>query len=183
MAITNLKSNQITNRDATPKILTDAGIGQGSLNHSQDWIYSSGSDSAGSQWRICQVPSESFLWNIEYMNAALGSGCVLDIAAWYPTNFQSGGGAFLAQSLTTTLISSNAFSAQITGNTANATFTSGLSNTATGNYSGINYLLTQPLWQVLGLSSDPQCDIDVGFSVRLAVASAGYVGMKCTFSF
>ena len=183
MAITNLKSNQITNRDATPKVLTDAGIGSGSVNHSQDWVYSAGADSAGSQWRICQVPSEAFLGNIEYMNGALGSGTVLDIAAWYPTNFQSGGGAFLAQSLTATLISSNAFSAQINGNTANATFTSGLSNTAGGSFSGINYLMTQPLWMVLGLSADPQCDIDIGFSVRLAVSSQGYVGMKASYSF
>jgi len=183
MAVTSLKSNQITNRDATPKVLTDAGIGAGSVNHSQDWVYSAGSDSAASAWRICQVPSEGFLGNIEFMNGALGSGCVLDIAAWYPTNFQSGGGAFLAQSLTGTLISSSAFLAQINGNTANATFTSGMSNTATGSFSGINYLMTQPLWVILGLSSDPECDIDIGFSVRLAVSSAGYVGMKTSYSY
>ena len=180
---TNLKSNQITNRDATPKVLTDAGIGAGSINHSQDWIYSAGADAAGSTWKICQVPSEAFLGNIEYMNGALGSGCVLDIAAWYPTNFQSGGGAFLAQSLTGVLISSNAFSAQITGNTANTTYTSGMANNAGGSYSGINYLLTQPLWVILGLASDPECDIDIGFSVRVAAATAGYIGMKCTYSY
>lgn len=182
MSVTNLKSNQITNRDATPKVLTDAGIGAGSLNHSMDWIYSTGADSAGSTWRLCQVPSEAFLINIEYENQSLGSGTVVDIAAWYPTNFQSGGAAFLAQSLTTTLISSNAFQSQISIGTANANFTSGFTNTAGGSWSGINYL-TQPLWVVLGLSADPECDIDIGFTVRLAVSAAGYVGMKTTFSF
>lgn len=183
MAVTNLKSVQITNRDATPKLLTDAGIGAGSINHSQDWVFSGGADSAASTWRLCQVPSEAFLGNIEFMNGALGSGCVLDIAAWYPTNLQSGGGAFIAQSLASTLISSNAFLAQINGNVANATFTSGLSNTAGGSFSGINYLLTQPIWVILGLSADPECDFDLGFSVRVAASASGYIGMKASFSY
>lgn len=181
MSITNLKSNQITNRDATPKLLTDAGISGGDTKHSYGWVYSAGADSAGSTWRMVQVPSEAFILSLEYANQALGSGNLLDITAWYPTNFQSGGGAFLSQSLTTTTISSNAFATAIIGNTANNSFTQGLTN-ANGNWSQFNYW-EQPLWVLLGLSADPECVIDIGFSVRVAVATAGYIAMKASYSF
>jgi hypothetical protein len=180
MAVVNLKSNALTNRDATPKVLTDALISGGSINHSYGWVFTGAADSAASNYRLASVPSSAQLTSLEWVNGSLGSACLLDVAAWYPTNFQSGGGAFLAQSLTTVLISSSTFSTLISGTIANTTF-SQLMTTA-GTQATPNYW-EQPLWALLGLASDPECVIDLGFSVRVAVANAGYVGMKASFSF
>ena len=176
----NLKSNQITNRDATPKVLVDAMVSGGAVNHSMGYVFTGSSDAAGSTYRMVQVPSEAQLVSVDYINAALGSGCVVDIAAWYPTNFQSGGGAFLAQSLTTTLISSSTFVTQLNGNTATTTWTSGL--TTANTQDTLNYW-EQPLWVLLGLSADPECNIDLGFTVRVATATAGYIGMRAFYSY
>jgi len=182
MAVVTLKSNQITNRDASgsSKALTDALINGGQVSHSFGYVFTGSADSAASNYKLVQIPSNAQLTNLSWVNGALGSGCVLDVAAWYPTNFQSGGGAFLAQSLAGTLISSSTFTTQITGNTANTTW--GELMITTGAQASPNYW-EQPLWVLLGLSSDPECVLDLGFSVRVAVASAGYVAMKAQYSF
>lgn len=180
MAVVTLKSNQITNRDATPKVLTDALISGGALNHSFGYVFTGSADSAASNYKLSSVPSGAQMISLDWANGALGSGCVLDVAAWYPTAFQSGGGSFLAQSLTGTLISSSTFTTQITGNTANTTWSQLM--ITTGTQASPNYW-ELPLWMLLGLSADPECNIDLGFSVRLAVASAGYVAMKATYSY
>lgn len=175
----NLKSNLLTNRDATPKVLTDAGISGGAQNQSKGVVFTGASDSAASTYRLASVPSEAFVTSIDYYNNALGSGCVLDVAAWYPTTLQGGGAAFLAQSLATTLISSSTFASDIIGNTATTNWTAGIGTLGTTIPNGADF----PLWQILGLASDPECSIDLGFTVRVAVASAGYVGLKVGYTF
>lgn len=180
MGVVTLKSNAITNRDATPKVLTDALISGAATNQAYGWVFTGSADSAASNYKLCQVPSEARLASLDFVNGALGSGCVLDVAAWYPTAFQSGGGAFLAQSLTGTLISSSTFTTQITGNTANTTFAQLM--ITTGTQASPNYW-EQPLWALLGLASDPECVVDLGFSVRIAVATAGYIAMKASYNF
>lgn len=180
MAVVTLKSNAITNRDATPKVLTDAGIAGGALCQSYGYVFTGSADSAASNYKLVSMASDVMLKSLEWVNGALGSGCVLDVAAWYPTAFQSGGGAFLAQSLTGTLISSSTFTTQITGNTANTTWSQLM--ITTGVLGSPNYI-EQPLWFMLGLAADPECTIDIGFSVRLAVATAGYVGLKAEYSY
>lgn len=180
MAVVNLKSTAITNRDAVPKVNTDAFISGGQVDQAYGWVFTGSADSAGSQYRLCQVPSDVRLSALDFSNTALGSGCILDIAVWYPTYVPPGGGAFLASSLASTLISSSAFNTGIVGNTATATFTNQI--VATNTFNGVNYQ-EMPLWQMVGLTSDPEIPLDLGISVRLAVATAGYIGLKATFSF
>jgi hypothetical protein len=180
MALVNLKSTAITNRDATPKVLTDAYISGGQVDQAYGWVFTGSADNAGSQYRLCQVPSDVRLSALDMSNTALGSGCILDIAVWYPTYVPSGGGAFLAQSLASTLISSSAFNTGIVGNTAQATYTNQI--VATNTFNGVNYQ-EMPLWQMVGLASDPEIPLDIGISVRIATATAGYIGLKSTFSF
>ena len=164
----NLKSTLLTNRDATPKLLTDAGISGGAINESKGVVFTGATDAAGSTYRLVTMPSDGFVSSLSYYNTALGSGCVVDVAAWYPTSFQSGGGGFLAQSLTTTLISSSTFATALVGNTAHVDWTACMSTLGTTVPDGADF----PIWQILGLSADPECNIDLGFTVRTAVATA-----------
>lgn len=180
MSVVTLKSNAITNRDATPTLQTDALIAGGDISHCFGYVFTGSADSAASNYKLVSVPSEAQLTALSWVNGALGSGAVLDVAAWYPTNFQSGGGNFLAQSLTGTLVSSSTFTTQITGNTANTTWSELM--ITTGTQASPNYW-EQPLWALLGLTADPETMIDLGFSVRVAIASAGYIAMKAQFSY
>ena len=180
MAVVTIKSNAITNRDATPTVQTDALISGGELAHAFGYVFTGSADSAASNYKLASVPSSAQLASLGWVNGALGSGCVLDVAAWYPTALQSGGGAFLAQSSAGAFIGSSTFTTQITGNTANTTWSELM--ITTGTQASPNYW-EQPLWALLGLASDPECVIDLGFSVRVAVATAGYIAMKAIYSY
>lgn len=180
MALVNLKSTLITNRDATPKVLTDAGISGGDLREAYGWIFTGSADNAGSQYRLCQVPSNARLVALSMINGALGSGCLIDTAVWYPTTVPLGGANFLPASSSAALVSSSAFTTGIVGNTANTTPSALIVTTNTTQ--GPNYQ-EMPLWQMLGLAADPEIYLDLGFSVRIATATAGYVGLRATYSF
>ncbi len=173
-----LKSTLITNRDATPKVLTDGFIAEGQLSQCYGFIFSGASDAAGTEYKLVSVPSNARLSSLNLINTTLGNSSVIDVGAWYPTTVPQGGGAFLAASLAGTMIGSSNFRTAMLGDTANTTPLEMLVTTNTRQ--GPNYQ-EMPLWQMLNLSADPECMIDLGISVRVAVATAGYVGLKATY--
>lgn len=178
MATVNLKSTLLTNRDATPKVLTDAYLSGGILEEVQGSVKTNNNDNAGSQYRLLQVPSNARLSSLIWQSDALGSGCIVDVAVWYPTSLPLGGGNFLASGSSAALISSSIFATGLTAPAANAL-------TDITNQS-LNYLIPlqeTPLWNVLGLAADPEVSFDIGFTVRVATASAGYVGLKARYQY
>lgn len=180
MGVVTLKSTALTNRDAVPKVLTDPFIAGGVVSQAYGYVFTGAADSAASNYKLVSVPSNCRLSSLSMINGALGSGCVLDVAVWYPTTVPQGGGAFLAASLGGTLIGSSNFTTAIVGNTTNTTPSELVVTTNT--LQGPNYQ-EMPLWQMLNLASDPETAFDIGFSVRIAVASAGYIGLKATYVF
>lgn len=172
------KSTILVNRDATPKVLTDAFLSGGMMEESQGSVKSGAADAAGTTYRLIQVPSNARLSTLQWQSDALGSGCVLDVGVWYPTVLPLGGGAFLASGSSGVLISSSIFATGLTAPAANAM-------TEITNQS-LNYLIPlqeTPLWNVLGMASDPEVDFDIGFVARLATAAAGYVGLKGRYQY
>ncbi len=132
---------------------------------------------AGTQIRLCTVPSSSRVSELDYIKQTTGT-TALDIAVWYPTDIPQGGRNAPAASLEGTLISSSAFAGNITGSDLGIDWTSGMGLATTPTIQA----RTQPLWQALGLSSDPGIDLDLGFTVRTATAESGYVGMRVRFA-
>jgi len=170
-----LKSTFITNRDAVPKVLTDSYLAGGILSDAIGSVKTGASDTANSYYRLISVPSNARVCELKYQTEGLGSGCIIDVAAWYPTQIPVGGANFLAGSLAGTIISSSAFgSSGITAPAANA-----LTEVVAGNIA----LQETPLWNILGLTSDPEIDFDLGFVTRVATASAGYVGLRCKYQY
>jgi hypothetical protein len=174
----NLKSTLLTNRDATPKLLTDGFIAAGNLSQCYGYVFTGASDAAGSAYRMVTVPSGARLSSLSMINDTLGNSSKVDVAAWYPTVVPVGGGAFLSASSNAALISSSSFKTGVLGDTTNTTPSELIVTTNTNQ--NANYQ-EMPLWQMLGLASDPECMIDLGLTVRVAVAAAGYVGMKATY--
>lgn len=176
----NLYSTLITNRDATPKVLTDGFIAEGTLTQGYGFIFSGASDVAGTAYKLVSVPSNARLNALGLTNTTLGNSSVIDIGVWYPTVVPTGGGAFLAASLGGTMIGSSNFTTGMLGDTANVTPLEMIKTTNTRQ--GPNYQ-EMPLWQMLNLTTDPECMIDIGVSVRVAVATAGYVGLRATYQY
>ncbi len=179
MGVVNLKSTLITNRDATPKVLTDAYLAGGIMEEAQGSVKTGAADTAASVYRLVQVPSNARVSALFWQADALGSGCVLDVAVFYPTTVPLGGGAFLASGSAAAMISSSIFATGLAGSTSAVALTE-ITNQST------NYLIPlqeTPLWNVLGMVTDPEVDFDIGFSLRVATASAGYVGLKCRYQY
>lgn len=172
------KSTILVNRDATPKVLTDAFISGGIMEESQGSVKSGAADAAGTTYRLIQVPSNARVSTLQWQSEALGSGCILDVGVWYPTTVPVGGANFLTSASNGLIISSSIFATGLTAPAANAL--TEITNQST------NYLIPlqeTPLWNVLGLASDPEVDFDIGFVARIATAAAGYVGLKCRYQF
>lgn len=173
-----LKSTLLTNRDATPKVLTDSFLSGGVMEEVQGSVKSNNGDTANSYYRLISVPSNARLSTLQWQSDGLGSGCLVDVAVWYPTAVPQGGANFLAASLGGTIVSSSIFATALASGTA-------VPLTEITNQSG-NYLIPlqeTPLWNVLGLASDPEISFDIGFVTRTATAAAGYVGLKARYQY
>lgn len=172
------KSTLLVNRDATPKVLTDGFLSGGLFGESQGSAKTGAADAAGTTYRLVSVPSNAKLSSLIWQSDSLGSGCVVDVGVWYPTTLPVGGGAFLSQQSAAVLISSSIFATGLTAPAATAL-------TEITNQS-LNYLIPlqeTPLWNVLGMLSDPEISFDIGFVARSATAAAGYVGLKARYQF
>jgi hypothetical protein len=170
-----LKSTFITNRDATPKALTDAYISGGETKVSQGWVKTGASDAAASTYILASVPSNARLDSLDFQCDSLGSGCQVNIGAYYPTFIPAGTG--LAGSLANTAINSSVFaSAQSCSNAVARTNLITQANLEP-------WQQEQPLWQMVGLTSDPgpELSIDLVVSVKVATAAAGYVGLNAKY--
>ena len=175
MSTFNVKSTVITNRDASPKVLTDP-INATGRAHSVTGVENlPQTAAAGSTVKLVTVPSSAKLATIEHCAAAIGTSAI-DMAVWYPTYVP--GGAAVAASVAGTLISSSWMTSNIAGNDSAISWTDSFGTIANFGIAKRSY----PLWQILGLTSDPMIDLDLGFSVRTANSIAGYVGMRVMFT-
>lgn len=172
------KSTLLTNRDATPKVLTDGFLSGGTGTDTVGSVQVGTSDSAGSFYRLVQVPSNARIDSIRWQSGALSNSCALDIAVWYPTTIPTGGGNFVPSACAGAIIASSVFATNLLAGSANQA-------TDVTNQSG-NYLIPlqeTPLWNVLGFATDPELFFDIGFSVRVATGASGYVGLKVAYQF
>lgn len=181
MSTFNIKSEVLAKRDSlSARTLTDAitntGIGIEVVGVEKTTNNASDIGAAGTTIRLIKVPSSCRLASLEYASVALGTSA-LDIAVWYPTVIQPGLNT-PAVSSAATLISSSTFAANL--NPVDGT------GVAWTDALGLNSVVAlnkraQPLWQLIGLSTDPGIDLDLGFTVRTAVAINGYVGLRARY--
>ena len=181
MSAFNIKSTVIAGRDATPKVLQEGILARGLLRegYGAQCVSSAGTDlnQAGTQIRLVTVPSHARISTLEYAGTTCGTS-VLDVAAWYPTDIPKGGGNFLGASSAGALISSSKFLANINIPDTNQAFVTAFPAITTLTL-GVQ---EQPLWQLLGLATDPEVPIDMGFTVRTACSINGYVGLRARYT-
>lgn len=175
MATFNIKSTVITNRDATPKVLTDDIVSGGEVRESEGFIQTAGSaDGAGSFYRIAQVPSNARVTNIMFQADALGSGAALDVGVYWPTFIPVGAGLLASnQSL---VINTQLFASALGASAATTPLE--IINQSTNNTIAKQ---EQCIWQAAGLTADPGIDLDIVVRVQTAIAAQGYIGLKVKY--
>lgn len=180
MSAFNIKSTVLAGRDATPKVLQEGTLARGLVReaYGAQCVSSAGTDlnTAGTQIRLVSVPSHARLSVLEYAGTSTGTSA-LDIAAWYPTTIPGGGANFLTTQAGTLISSSKLLTNFIIPDT-NLQWTTAFPALATLNLGPQE----APLWQLLGLTTDPEVPIDLGMTVRTACAINGYVGLRARFT-
>jgi hypothetical protein len=175
-ASSSVSSVLISNRDATPKVLTDAYVSGGELSSSEGYVQSNGSlDTSGTLYKILTIPSNARVHQLLMTAGSFGSGGAFDVGVYWPTYIPVGAGLTAASA--STAIASQFFASNL------AVSNSTSEHTDITNSSGTNTIQNQelPIWSAIGLANDPMIDLDIVITVHTVIAAQGYVGLKCVY--
>lgn len=174
-AVNSYKSTTITHRDATPQVPTPGFVSKGNLVAATAYLTLAAlaTDSAGSNFVMVTVPSNARINSVTLSCTSSGSTGAVNIGV-FQTTANGGaavgtyGAAFFAtaQVLTSALIKQ-----QVAWQTDPAG--------ATGY--GLNQV-EMPLWQALGLSSDPGCYYDIQIVSSAVLVTASKVALDVTYA-
>lgn len=143
MAVENLKSGFITNRDASPSVLTTAMGGR--LRKVWGTLEGAGGDAA-STYRFCEIPSNARAIRVWFASDDLSAaGATLDVGLYQTT---ANGGA---------VVDADFFASAIDVATAAVATTEITWERAATRISDIE----KPLWEQLGLTADSQRSYDI----------------------
>lgn len=153
MATENLKSGVITNRDATPAVLTTANPGQ--VFRSYGKVECAGGDAA-STYRFCTVPSNAKMVRCFYSCDDLGTGVTMNVGLYQTT---ANGGAVVDQDFFASALDV-------------ATAAVGITEITFERAATLIDEVEAPLWSRLALTADSQRDYDV-VAVSASAAATG----------
>lgn len=174
MAVFNLKSTAISNRDATPKVLTDALVSNGEVLSAEGYVQSgSAADSVGSTYKLVHIPSNARVRALFLRNDAFGGSAAINLGVYYPSFIPGGGN--LNPALAGTVISANLFAS------AYSVVAAGAAEVINQSGSITIAKMEMPLWQMAGLAADPMIDLDIVAAVSTVFAASGYIGLEATY--
>lgn len=174
-----LKSASITNLDTVPVVPNSTGEGgPGYVRNASDYVTptAAGLADTGSKYKMVRVPSNAKLKRMTLsVEAAIetSTGLALDLGAYYSDSTQDG----TPPGVQGTAISVNCFLAASTG----------FRSSAVADVNALAALKpslrNQPLWQAVGLTSDPGGFIDIVLAVQAAATGAAskQVGLDVSY--
>jgi hypothetical protein len=165
MAVVSIKATQISNRDASPKVLNNARLSRGSMLISCGTLETSAADSIGSKYTMCSIPSNARVAQVLLSCDSLGTAGAADVGIYQTTE---NGGA---------VVDADHFGSAVA-------LTSALKNSDVTFESGVYDVddIEKPLWEALGLASDPRRDYDVVLTVTTATILAGTVSLQVVYT-
>jgi hypothetical protein len=161
MAVSNRNSSAIANLVATPRVINKPALAGGAIRGFPGLVTPAADDEATSIFRFCRVPSNLCVHSVLYSGADATTAGAIDLGIYQTAD---NGGAVVDADL---FASAFALTAGPDHNTELA-FESG------------QYTLAEsvtPLWQVLGLSSDPCIEYDVAATITTTF-NGGPTAMK-----
>lgn len=152
-----LKGTAIANREATPQVHNNPGLGEGAVEKVAYGYLASvtAALSITSIIRLVQVPSNAIVTGLGLSSGAQTAGA-FDVGV-YRTN--KDGGAVVDQDFFATAVSC-----------ALAVVNTDILNESTTNTLAKQ---SQPLWQAVGMSADPKSDLDIALTVATTDVTTG----------
>lgn len=156
MGTSALKSPAITNADATPPVANNNGVDGGAIRSKIGYVTAAAADDTSSVYRFVRVKSNAYIRAVKFASAASGATGQVNIGVHQtPAN----GGAVVDADLFASALDPGGAAIALT----DVTFESGQYTYAEAH---------TPLWQVLGLTADPQREYDITASVAETIADA-----------
>jgi hypothetical protein len=200
MAVSHIKSTQITNADAVPRVRMTAGEGAaGALLIASAHILTVASAEQYSTYQMVRLPSNAVVKEIEAFSTTQGSGGNYDIGAYYPTGADAKAGIALDTDGTygTTDIlgvidaaffgdftfdpdGQSAYNRSVPG------YVIGILNATpviTTNTKWLYSHINKELWDALGLTTDPGGFIDIVLSCTDEASGATPGGIVLTVKY
>lgn len=165
MAIVALKSGPITNRDAVPAVANNANVEGGMLRECVGTLEATTADDIGSTYRFCQIPSNARVSQVLLYADDQGTAGDMDVGIYRTTG---DGGAVVDADFFATATDVNA--AALNG--SDITHASGVFGLEDAE---------KPLWEALGLSSDPGIMYDVVGTLTEANSTGGTLMLKVRY--
>lgn len=170
MAVVTTKSATVTNRDATPRVFSNARVAQAEMKEAVGFVEAVNGDSIASKYIFASVPSNARVSQVLLSCDAIAVSGAGDIGIY--KSVPDGG----------TVVDADFFaSAQVV--TA-ALVNSDVTHEADAADAGAGFGLAdceKPLWEALGLSADPGIWYDVVMTLTTATGGAGTIGLKVRY--
>lgn len=166
MAVVNVKAAVITNRDATPKVISNANIQKGMLNEAVGVCAIANGDSIASTYRFAQIPSNARVSQVLLYSPDIGTTTIADFGLYDTTD---NGAAVVDADFFASAVSlkDGALNAQ------DITHEAGVFSIANAE---------KMVWEALGLSADPSKMYDVAATLTAAADAAGSVALKVQYA-
>lgn len=162
MAVANTKATLITNADAVPPTLTNSHI-NGVVRNIAGTVETLAADDAASVYRLCRVPSNSRLVSVQLASDAITGASASDVGIYKTA--RDGGAVVDADFFTNDRDISSA-----------TTFTEVMLLATATDIAKCE----MRLWELLGLTVDPQIDYDICVTVN-DVTAAGTISMRVAY--
>jgi hypothetical protein len=173
MAVVNTKPTTITNRDATPAVINDGRIQRGVLKSGVGSVAVGAADSATSYYPLVEVPSTAMVRGV-LLTATAGMTTLAGDIGVYKNTANSAG-------VTTGVVANTGSGSFFAAAQTLASLAARLDVTNTGTTYPTDKR-EQPLWQAIGLTTDPGGTFDIGIKVTTAnTGAAGRVGLEVQY--
>lgn len=158
MAVVTVKSAQITNRDAATRILNNAYLAGQAVRHARAVVAIANGDSATSKYLLFQLPSNALVISVRENAPDIGTTTTADVGL-YRTTIDGGAVVDADFFKAATILNAGAISK---------------SEVVAGNVATVA-LGEKRIWELLGLTTDPQIQYDVVLTLVGAADAAGSV--------
>ena len=166
MAVVTVKSQQITDRDASPRVPVNGRISGGSVKRAVAAVTITSGNSAGSIYIACSVPSNAVVSSVKVTSPDIGTTTTADVGVYQTTQNSN------------TVVDANFFATALSLKDGAITksevaFQSGVYTLANGE---------NPLWEALGLTADSLRDYDIALTLVGAADAGGVVLVEVEYT-
>jgi hypothetical protein len=171
-----LKSTPVTRLDATPPVRTTSGQGaNGVLHHIDGTVTATTAMDAGSTYRLVRLPSNAIVKEVWACLDTAVTTFTADIGVYYSSGADTPPGTVAATAIDADLFASAVAFAAIVVPTQ-YTHEAAASAFAVAD-------MFMPLWQAAGLTSDPNCGLDIVFTATATTDCAAGAIIYCAVKY